>query len=105
MKASINLFESRLLLDKNRNLPRPLMYFANGLQESATIFGSSFKSLWNKLKGNPGGYSGLNTLLKSTYDAIEEKHSLPISLEQIDEVNKLVADMTKTLPVKPSGRK
>jgi len=93
MRASMNLFELRLILEKTRNLPRPLMHFANGMLASSSDFKATFKSLWSKLKGNPGGYSGLNVLLKRTYEAIEAKKPLPIALEQIDAVNRLVADM------------
>lgn len=103
MRATINLFESRLILEAESNLPRPLMYFSNGIKESATIFGNSFQSLWNKLKGNPGGYSGLTSLLKRTYNAIEKNEPLPITIEQIDEVNRLIADMTKDLTPPPNG--
>ncbi len=97
MRAWINLFEDRLYIDRMRNIARPLMYLVNGISESGSIFSASIRSLWNKLKGNPGGYSGLQTLIKSTYKSINEKKPLPITMEQIDEVNRLVSDMTKKI--------
>ena len=97
MKASINLFENHLIINKIRNLPGPLNHFINGMNESKMTFGQSFKSLWNKLKGNPAGYSGLKHLIKSTYQSIRENKTPPITVEQIDGVNKLVSDLTQNI--------
>jgi len=99
MRASINLFESHQIFEKNRILPRPLSHFTNGIHQSFSIFKSSFESLWNKLKGNPSGYSGLNILLKKTYEAIEKKDPLPIDSKHLNEVNQLVAAILTQAPI------
>lgn len=93
MRASMNLFESRLCFAKEHSLPRPISHFFNGLIESGNAFSNSFQSLWGKLKGNPSWYSGMQELLLRFYRAMKTGEALPISKEQMREVNQAVFEI------------
>jgi len=49
--------------------------------------------LWRKFAGHAGPYEGLGELLRRTYAALREKREPPVRVRQIDEVNRLVADL------------
>jgi hypothetical protein len=93
MRASINLFESRLTIDRVRNCAKPLIPLLNGLEEGKTTRRAAVKGLVRKLSGGPGAYEGLWNLLGRTYSALAAGSPLPVSMHQVEEVNRLVADM------------
>lgn len=95
MRATANLFENRLTIDRLRGGPRPLMPLQNAMVESATVAGAGIGSLTRKLSGGPGVYEGLWTLIRDTYAAIRTNSSPPVSPRQIEEVNRLVEDLKK----------
>jgi predicted dehydrogenase len=93
MRTSINLFEPHLTIDRVRSCPKPLIPFFNGLADSAETARSSFRGLIRKLSGGPGAYEGLWQLLSRTYTALATGSSMPVTMQQIQEVNHLVAAM------------
>jgi predicted dehydrogenase len=94
MRASANLFETRLTFERLRTI-KPLMPLLNGIEEARTTSGQAFSSMWRKLSGGPGAYHGLWELLRRTYAALDARTDPPITLEQIGAVNRLVRDLTK----------
>jgi hypothetical protein len=67
----------------------------NGLREAKDVRRAAFGSLWRKLGGGPGAYEGLWELLARTYRALDRHDGPPITPRQVDEVNRLVADMKR----------
>jgi predicted dehydrogenase len=95
MRSAINLFEPRLTIDRVRRGPRPLTPLINGWHEAKDVRRSALGGLWRKLGGGPGAYEGLWELLRRTYDALARRVEPPVSMRQIDDVNRLVADLTR----------
>jgi len=93
MQATANLFETRLTFNSVRPGPPPLMSLFNGLDEGKDIRQAARGTLWRKFKGGPGGYEGLFELLARTYRALADGSTLPITPQQIIEVNRLVEDL------------
>ena len=89
MQATANLFETRLTFDGLRNVPKPLRPFLSGLQEGRTIRRAALSTLLRKFKG-PGAYEGLWELLARTYRALGEGSVLPVTANDLVEVNCMV---------------
>jgi predicted dehydrogenase len=97
MQAVANLFETRLTVDRLRGGPKPLRPLLNGLSEARAMGGSAVGSLVRKLSGGPGAYEGLWELLARTYRALGSGGELPVTPQQVIDVNRLVEDL------KPAG--
>jgi len=97
MRATANLFETRLTFDRVRSGPKPLSPFLNGLVEGRAVGQAAVGGLVGKFRGGPGVYAGLWQLLRLTYDAFANGSALPVPAQDILEVNRLVADL------KPDG--
>jgi hypothetical protein len=97
MQATANLFETRLTFSRVRPGPKPLRPVVDGLEEGRTVCGAAVGSLFRKLRGGPGVYEGLWQLLRRTYDGLAAGSALPVTAQQILDVNRLVADL------KPEG--
>jgi hypothetical protein len=91
MRATANLFEPRLTLERPRGGPRPLDPFLNQLGEARSAASAAARGVIRKLDGGPGVYEGLWELLRRTYTAIRTGEPPPIGLGQIEEVNRLAA--------------
>jgi predicted dehydrogenase len=94
MQAVANLFETRLTVSRLYDGPKPLTPFRNALQEARDVRRSAFDTLLRKLSGGPGAYEGLWELLARTYRAIRVGAELPVPMDQVLAVNRLVADLT-----------
>lgn len=94
MRAEAHLFEPRLVSERLMGGPRPLLPLRNGLRRSFEELSGAFGSLWRKLGGGPGAYEGQWELLRRTYESLERGSPPPVSLDQIDSVNRLVAELT-----------
>ena len=90
MQASANLFETRVTFDGLRPGPKPLRPFVNGLVEGKDVARAALGTLLRKFTGGPGSYEGLFELLARLYRALQHGTELPVSLEQVLEVNRLV---------------
>jgi predicted dehydrogenase len=95
MRAEANLFEPRLTINRLRSGPKPLMPLFNGLAESRDVRRGAVGGLWRKLGGGPGAYEGLWELLRRTYAALHEHQPMPLVPQFIDDVNRLVGDLTR----------
>ena len=89
MQATANLFETRLTFDGPRNVPKPLRPFFSGLEEGKNIRRAALTTLLRKFKG-PGAYEGLWELLARTYRALGEGSGLPVTANDLLEVNCMV---------------
>jgi predicted dehydrogenase len=95
MRAAANLFEPLLTIDRVRGGPKPLVPLLNGRGAAKDARRAAYGGLWRKLSGGPGAYEGLWELVGRTYKAIEQNAEPPISTSDIEEVNRLVADLKK----------
>lgn len=94
MRAGINLFEPRLTIERIRpGCAKPLVPLLNGLAEGTVIRREAIRGLVRKLSGGPGAYEGLWQLLHRTYAALAGGGTMPVSMQQVLEVNRLVAAM------------
>lgn len=93
MRATANLFEPRLTLDRMRGGARPLIPLLNGIEEARAVRRGAWGGLWRKLSGGPGAYEGLWDLIRRTYEAIGSGREMPVGEKQIEAVNRLVADL------------
>jgi predicted dehydrogenase len=89
MQATANLFETRLTFDGPRNVPKPLRPFFSGLEEGTSIRRAALATLLRKFKG-PGAYEGLWELLSRTYGALADGSALPVTANDLLEVNRMV---------------
>jgi predicted dehydrogenase len=92
MQAAANLFETRLTFDGPRNVPKPLRPFFSGLEEGKAIRRAAVATLLRKFKG-PGAYEGLWELLARTYRAMNDGTEVPVTTEQVLEINRLVESL------------
>lgn len=97
MQATANLFETRLTFDGPRNVPKPLRPFFSGLEEGNAIRRAALATLLRKFKG-PGAYEGLWELLARTYRALGEESTLPVTVSDVLEVNRIVEALKPTEP-------
>jgi len=93
MLATANLFEKRMTFERLRSGPKPLQPLFNGLEEGRLIRRAAIGTLMRKFTGGPGAYEGLFALLGRTYDALAHGAPLPVTADQILEVNRLIADL------------
>ncbi len=93
MRASINLYDSRLTIDRIHGGPRALTPALNNLHEAAGVAKAAVGSVWRKVRKGPGAYAGLEELLRRTYAALASNTAMPISMQTLDEVNRLVSDL------------
>ncbi len=97
MQATTNLFETRLTFDRVRGGPKPLRPLLNGLEEGRTVRRAAIGSLLRKFKLGPGAYDGMWDLLGRTYRALGDGSALPVTLNQVLEVNRLVDALKPTM--------
>jgi predicted dehydrogenase len=90
MLASANLFEKRFTTERLREGPKPLQPLRNGLDEGRAIRRAARATLWRKFRGGPGSYDGLYELLARTYRSLAAGEILPVTGQQVLEVNRLV---------------
>lgn len=94
LRAEANLFEPRLTLERLRGGPRPLNPLINQLAESRDSARAAVAGVLRKLSGGPGAYEGLWELLGQTYAALRRGDEPPVTLRQVEEVNRLASDIT-----------
>jgi len=75
---------------------RPLTPLINGLAEGWGVIRSSLGSMKSKVAGAAGSYQGLWDLVGLTHQAIKSGKPPPVSLEDMDNANRLVADIQAT---------
>jgi predicted dehydrogenase len=96
MHVEANLFEPpRLTLRRVRVGERALMSVVDGIAEARDVAVGTFAAFWGKLAGT-GSYDGLRELMAETYRSIKMGTPQPISLDEIDEVGRLVHSFAKS---------
>jgi predicted dehydrogenase len=93
MTATINLFEGICWLDHWREGPRPLTPVFNGFTTAWSAGIGALVSMGRKIGAQPGAYEGLWELIRRFYDGLEHGGTPPVSMNQIDQVQCLVADL------------
>jgi len=93
LRAQAHLWDPRLTIESVRGRG-PLDPLLNGLSVSRSARRSAFSGIWRKLSGGPASYEGLWELLRRTYRSLGDATTPPVLIEQIDHVNRLVADLT-----------
>jgi len=89
-QASTNLFETRLTFERLRDGPKPLQPLKNGLEEGKAVRRAAIGTLMRKFKPGPGAYDGMWHLLAETYGALARGTPLPIPIEDVLAVNRMV---------------
>jgi predicted dehydrogenase len=97
MTASMSLFEGTLGLQQGWPGNSALTPLLNGITSGWTSGADAVRSLWCKLSGEPLVYQGVRELVVQLYAALRSGGPAPISVEQIDAVNRLVEDLTAEL--------
>lgn len=93
LRIAANLFEPRLTVERLRRGPPPLAPLVNGLVEAAAVGRAAVSGLVRKLSGGPGAYEGLWELVGQTYRALAAGSPPPVTHAEVDDVNRLVADL------------
>jgi len=89
-QASTNLFETRLTFERLRDGPKPLQPLRNGLEEGRAVRRAAIATLMRKFKPGPGTYDGMWHLISGTYAALARKTALPVPIEDVLAVNRMV---------------
>jgi predicted dehydrogenase len=96
MHAEANLFEpSRLTLRRLRPGEPAIAKLVDGLSEARDVLTGAVVGFWRKL-GGVSSYDGLPQMIGRTYRALERHEAAPISLDEIDEIARLVDRFSKT---------
>ncbi len=90
---STNLFEVGTVRSELLGGPQPLVPIRNSLRRGRRERRNAFRSLWRKLSGGPGAYEGLWTLIATLYANLQAGRQSPISMAQIESVNRLVHEI------------
>jgi predicted dehydrogenase len=103
MLATANLFETRLTFERLRPGPKPLRPLLNGVEEGGTVGRAAVATLMRKFTGGPGAYEGLFELLTRSYRALADGSELPVTQQQVLDVNRL-CEALKPSPVQAGSR-
>jgi len=104
MQATANLFENRVTFNRLRPCPKPLAALLNGLEEGKSIRHAAVSTLMGKFTGGPGTYEGLFELLTRSYRALGTGSELPVTIEHILAVNRLVDALKRDEETTVSGK-
>jgi predicted dehydrogenase len=92
-RATASVFDSRLLVDRERRGPRALLGTVNGLALGAGAGRAAVSGFFEKVSGRGGSLEGLPDLVRRTHAAASSGAKPPVSLRQMEEVHRLVADV------------
>lgn len=96
MRVEANLFEPPRLTAKRFRAGEPALgTLVDGIAESRDVFRGSIAGFLRKL-GGKSSYDGLLEFFARTYRALESHEPQPVSLEEIDEVARLVDRFTRS---------
>ncbi|QDS96082.1 putative oxidoreductase YcjS [Roseimaritima multifibrata] len=88
--AEAHLFEPRFISELTHGRSGPLVPLRNGIRMGIQSIGGAFSGLGRKLNGGPGSYDGLWELLRRTYACLQESKPMPVTHQEILEVNQMV---------------
>ena len=89
-QATTNLFETRLTFERLRDGMKPLQPLKNGLEEGKTVRRAALNTFLRKFKPGPATYDGMWHLLAGTYQALAQGTRLPVPVEDVLAVNRMV---------------
>ncbi len=92
-KATASLFDGRLLVERERGGPRALQGPLNALVQGTVLSRSAASSLFGKVSGRGGSLEGLPELVRRSHAAASSGTVPPVTLVQMEQVNRLVADV------------
>jgi len=96
MQATVNFYDGRLTIDRAMAGPSALVPVRNGLRQARDVGTNAVGSLVKKVLGGPGNYRGLWVLIERFYSALATGGEAPVHVQEIDDVNRLVAACTET---------
>ena len=91
MRATAELFDMTLVVNRPRGGPRPLSRVRDRLAEARDIRRATRRAFIQKFSARPGVFDGLWALVSRTYEAARSGGDPPVSTRQIAEVNDLIA--------------
>jgi hypothetical protein len=90
MRVEVNLYEPpRLIIKRSRSGEPALATLVDGLVEARQVLAGSVSGFLRKL-GGTSSYDGLGEMISRTYRAIQLHEPQPISLNEIDDVARLI---------------
>jgi predicted dehydrogenase len=98
MRARLNLYEPTLSVERVRAMSKPLIPVVNGLAVARSAASGAFVGLGSKLSGGPAAYAGLWNLLREVYDSLAHEHAMPITIDDVRNVNRLIAALVEDAP-------
>ena len=97
LEAAQQSSEPRITVERLRGGPRPLNPLLNQLAESRSAAQAALAGVARKLRGGPGAYEGMWELLARTYGALAAGVEPPVTIQRIEEVNRLVAELDRVV--------
>jgi predicted dehydrogenase len=94
MRATADLFDMTLVLNRLGEGPRPIARLRDRLREARDIRRATRGAFFKKFAAGPGTYEGLWTLVARTYEAVRTGVEPPVTAGQVAAVNDLVAALT-----------
>ncbi|HWW87214.1 MAG TPA: Gfo/Idh/MocA family oxidoreductase [Vicinamibacterales bacterium] len=91
MRASAELYDRTLVVNRQGNDPGPIARLRSRLGAARALYTTAVGGFFTKLTDGRGAFDGLWSLLARTYAALESGAEPPVSPRQIAEVNDLVA--------------
>lgn len=91
MRATAELFDMTLVVNRPRGGPRPLSRVRDRLAEARDIRRATHRAFVQKFSARPSVFDGLWMLVARTYEAARTGGEPPVSPRQIAEVNDLIA--------------
>ena len=91
MRATAELYDMTLVVNRPRGGPRPLSRVRDRLAEARDIRRATHRAFLQKFSARPSVFDGLWTLVARTYEAARSGGEPPVAARQIAEVNDLIA--------------
>ncbi len=95
MEAEANLLEPYLTFAPLRSCHAGLLPFVNGMHEAWDVGKGALRGFRDRLAAAPQANEGLWHLLQQTYAAMQAGEQLPVPIDDVDAVSRLVEDFTK----------
>jgi len=93
LSASASVSGRRVVIEHPPQWRRPITTGRRAVAGTIDATRAALASPWERLGGGPGLYVGIHHLIDCTYTALRSGVPLPVSPEQIRDVNRLRADI------------
>ncbi len=98
-RATINLFEASLMLERRWPGPKPLNPLVDGLVQAYQLQRASLAGIARKLGGSRQTHAGVWRHIEATYAALSRGEDPPVSIDRILAVSRLVSDIEERVRV------